>query len=203
VAAEVTDDPLLRRLFLRHAGDEAKHASLFRARARALLASGAGRPGLAAPQWLAPGERGLDDVRVGEERDESLLAFLHLSEKAAARDFSAYAAALGRDPDTRAVFEKILRDESFHMRYTLQQLRRLEPRRHGWILWRARLTRMWRLYLRFAGALGALFGGVVLTIQYFVLLPVFALLARRAARAEPEGWWAIPPERAGRLKGQY
>ena len=34
--------------------------------------------------WLTPGERGLDDLKVGEETDAPVLAFLHLSEKAAA-----------------------------------------------------------------------------------------------------------------------
>jgi rubrerythrin len=201
-AAEATGDPLLRKLFLRHARDEAHHAALFRRRALELLQvnGGAGR---ATPQWLAPGERGLDDVRVGEEREENLLAFLHLSEKAAARDFASYASALAADPDTRAVFEQVLRDESFHMRYTRQQLTRLEPHRHSWIIWRARLTRFWRLYLRFAGAIGALFGAVMLSLQYYLLLPPFAYFARRAARAETPGWKPVAAERAGRLEGQY
>src|SRR6059058_5298934 len=38
-AAEVTRDPLLRRLYLRHAQDEERHAHLFRARGRELLHS--------------------------------------------------------------------------------------------------------------------------------------------------------------------
>src|SRR4051812_44719340 len=45
-AAEVTRDPLLRRLYLRHAQDEERHGHLFSARGRELLRSssrGAGR----------------------------------------------------------------------------------------------------------------------------------------------------------------
>src|SRR5256885_8672307 len=38
-AAEVTRDPLLRRLYLRHAQDEDRHAHLFRVRGRELLRS--------------------------------------------------------------------------------------------------------------------------------------------------------------------
>jgi hypothetical protein len=201
-AAEETGDPVLRRLFLRHAGDEAHHAALFRDRALTLMRQdGSGRA--APPRWLAPGERGLDDVRVGEERVESLLAFLHLSERAAARDFAAYARVLDRDPETREVFRRVVRDESFHMAYTRQQLLRLAPRRHGWILWRARLSRLWRLYLRGAGGLGAVFGTVVLSLQYYVLLPPFALFAARAARAEHDGWQAVSGARASRLGSQY
>jgi hypothetical protein len=202
-AAEATKDRLLRRLFLRHARDEALHAALFRRRGLDLLRSGPQRASAAPPQWLAPGERGLDDVRVGEESEESLLAFLHLSEKAAAQDFARYAKVLKHDPATREVFEIILRDERFHMRYTRRQLHRLEPRRDGWILWRARLTRLWRLYLRLAGGIGALFGAVVLSVQYYVLLPPFALLARRAARSEPDGWRNVTADRIGGLERQY
>src|SRR5438128_7368561 len=36
-AAELTDDPLLRRLLLRHAQDEFRHADVFARRGRALL----------------------------------------------------------------------------------------------------------------------------------------------------------------------
>src|SRR5687768_13821574 len=37
-AAELTDDPKLRRLFFRHAMDEARHAQMFRLAARDVLA---------------------------------------------------------------------------------------------------------------------------------------------------------------------
>jgi hypothetical protein len=84
-AAEVTPDPLLRRLFLFHARDEQRHAQLFRRRGAALLRalSAPSRSGYRA-DWLAPGERGLDDLRVEEMEAGALLAFLHLSEKSAA-----------------------------------------------------------------------------------------------------------------------
>src|SRR5437868_14396804 len=69
-AAELTGDALLRRLYLRHAEDEQRHADLFRRRGRALLASIAS-PGASAREtnWLAPGERGLDDLRMDAETD--------------------------------------------------------------------------------------------------------------------------------------
>src|SRR4051812_50207586 len=37
-AAELTPEPLLRRLLLRHAADEQRHADVFRARGRGILA---------------------------------------------------------------------------------------------------------------------------------------------------------------------
>ena len=194
-AAELTADPLLRRLFFRHAEDECRHAALFGGRGRALLREGAAappaRPAVQA-NWLAPGERGLDDLRVDRLQPGALLAFLHLSEKAAAGRFRLYQQLLAHDPATRAVFADVLRDEEFHMTYTKKQLARLEPSRAGWALWRARAGRLWKGYLRLAAGLAGLLGGLVLTVQYFVLLPPFALLARRAARRDPAGWRARP-----------
>jgi hypothetical protein len=190
-AAEQTSDPTLRRLLLRHAQDELRHAELFASRGRVLLRAGGGggrRPFEA--NWLAPGERGLDALRVDGARTGSLLAFLHLSEKAAAGRFALYHDLLGHDPGTQAIFADVLRDEEFHMTYTKKQLQRLVPARHGLALWRARGARLWRAYLRAAAALAGLLGGLVLTVQYFVLLPPFALLAKRAARREPAGWRA-------------
>jgi rubrerythrin len=202
-AAEVTADPLLRRLFLKHALDEQRHADLFRGRGLALVRHAPRAAAGLRAEWLAPGERGLDDVRVDEECDESLLAFLHLSEAAAARDFARYIAVLGGDPPTREVFEKVLHDEAFHMSYTRAQLERIAPGSTRTLIWRARLTRFWRAYLRLATALAGLIGGVVLTLQYFVILPPFALAAQRSARREALGWSPIAPSRNGALAGQY
>jgi hypothetical protein len=152
---------------------------------------------------MAPGERGLDDLRVENETDAELLAFLHLSEKQAARDFANYIGVLGADPPTRAVFEKVLHDEAFHMKYTRAQLVRVAPAKHGRLLWQARLSRFWKAYLRFAAWLAGLIGGVILTLQYFVILPPFALLARRADRRAAPGWAAVAAERNGPLNRQY
>src|SRR5216684_3206471 len=115
-AAEVTPDPLLRRLYLAHAIDELHHADLFRQRGAALLQTHTARskpPSQAS--WLPSSGHGLDDLRVEEEPDESLLAFLHLSEKAAAGRFAIYRDVVGGDPQTRAMFARILEDEEFHM----------------------------------------------------------------------------------------
>lgn len=203
-AAELTPDPTLRRLFMVHAMDEGRHAQLFRARGTALLRSlQGGAPAVLRMNWVTPGERGLDDLRVHTESDASLLAFLHLSEKAAAGHFANYAEALRNDPMTSSVFKQVLKDEHFHMNYTLAQLTRVAPRRHGLFLWKARASRLWKAYLRAMSAIAGVMGSVILTLQYFLLLPPFALLAKRAARREPQGWRDIPPERGQSLKSQY
>jgi rubrerythrin len=200
-AAELTPDPLLRRLYLRHADDELRHAALFRSRARALLRSLPPAARVFEANWLAPGERGLDEVRIEPGADSTLLAFLHLSEKAAARRFALYKQMLAHDPGTQAVFEEVLHDEAFHMSYTRAQLARVASRRSGARLWQARLGRLWKAYLRAAAALASVLGTLFLTVQYFVLLPPFALLSRRAQRRETPGF--APARRAAALESQY
>src|SRR5437762_4360207 len=73
-AAEVTRDPLLRRLYLVHASDEQRHGTMFRRRAASLLAA------MAAParreigsDWLPPSGHGLDDLEVDREPDDTML----------------------------------------------------------------------------------------------------------------------------------
>jgi hypothetical protein len=191
-AAELTGDPLLRRLLLRHARDESRHAALFGARGRDLRRAGPGRAAAFEANWLAPGERGLDELQIDAMSEGPLLAFLHASETAAARRFALYRDLLGHDPATQALFAEILGDEEHHMTYTKGQLERLVPARRGLALWRARAGRLGRAYLRLCAGVAGVLGAVVLTAQYFLLLPPFALLARRAARREPLGWRARP-----------
>ncbi|HEY8141074.1 MAG TPA: ferritin-like domain-containing protein [Kofleriaceae bacterium] len=203
-AAELTSDALLRRLYLRHAMDEQRHAELFTRRAHDILA---GLPRGAAPRfearWLAPGERGLDDLQVEPGHDAALLAFLHLSEKAAAGRFALYREVLEKDRATHEVFGDILRDETFHMNYTRSQLVRVAPSRHRGRLWRARASRLWKSYLRFAVGLAGILGRIMMTAQYFIVLPLFALLARRAAKREKRGWIAAAPKDKDSLRSLY
>ena len=200
-AAEVTSDPLLRRLYLVHAADEHRHGQLFRRRAAALLRALPVRPEIELDVSFSG--HGLDDLQVDQEKDDTLLAFLHVAEKAAASRFTLYRNAVRSDPATRAIFEDILHDEKFHMNYTLTQLVRVSPERHRGRIWRARFSRLWKAYLRVASALAGAIGGLILTIQYFVILPPFALLAKRAERREEAGWTTIAPERNRSLGTQY
>ena len=203
-AAEVTSDPLLRRLYLVHAIDELRHGAMFRQRAASLLRAlrSSSKPMFRA-DWLAPGGHGVDDLEVDGESDHSMLAFLHLSEKAAASRFTVYRDVLRDDPPTYAVFDEILHDETFHMNYTLTQLARISPQHHRRHIWRARLSRLWKAYLRVASALAGVIGTLLMTGQYFVLMPPFAWLAKRAARQERPGWTAVAPDARDSLTRQY
>jgi len=203
-AAEVTSDPLLRRVYLEHPIAEFRHGVLFRHRAAALLKVSPCRsnPGFQG-DWLTSGGHGFDDLQVDGASDSDMLAFLHLSEKAAASRFTVYRDVMQHDPPTRAIFEEILHDETFHMNYTLTQLSRVEPKRHRRHLWRARLSRLWKAYLRLAMGLAGILGSLLLTIQYFVLLPPFAWLAKRAARRELSGWTIVSARASESLDRQY
>src|ERR1043166_799951 len=202
-AAEVTPDPLLRRLYLEHAIDELRHGELFRVRGAALLQTrGTRGPNLLDGTPL-PGGHGLDDLRIDGEPDHRLLAFLHVAEKAAASRFTIYRQVVDDDPATRAIFEEILRDEVFHMNYTYTQLARIAPATHRRHVWQARASRLWKRYLRLAAVVAAVFGTVMLTLQYFILIPPFAWLAKRAERRESTGWTAVAPEDRESLTRQY
>ncbi len=120
-AAELTPDPLLRRLYLAHAIDELHHADLFRKRSAALLRTRSARSSGLFDATPLPGGHGLDDLDIDGEPDHRLLAFLHVAEKAAAGRFAIYREVVDDDPATRAIFEEILRDEVFHMNYTYTQ----------------------------------------------------------------------------------
>jgi rubrerythrin len=192
-AAELTPDPLLRRLYLEHAIDELRHGDMFRERGTALLRAREARRVLFDGTPL-PGGHGLDDLRIDGEPDHRLLAFLHVAEKAAAGRFTVYREMVDDDPATRAIFEEILRDEVFHMNYTYTQLTRILPQSYRSQVWRARGSRLWKRYLRMAAGIAGVMGSAMLLFQYFVLLPPFAWLAKRAERRERAGWTRIPQE---------
>src|SRR5882762_499099 len=163
-AAELTRDPLLRRLYLEHAIDELHHGNLFRERGAALLRVRAARETSLFNSNPLPNDHGLDDLRIEGEPDHRLLAFLHVAEKAAAGRFTIYRELVDDDPPTRAIFEEILRDEIFHMNYTYTQLTRISPQAYRRHVWHARAKRLWNRYLRVAAAIAGLIGAALLTV---------------------------------------
>lgn len=203
-AAELTPDPLLRRLYLEHAIDELHHGDLFRERGAALARARLGERRVLLSGNPLPGGHGLDDLQIDGQPDRTLLAFLHVAEKSAAGRFAIYRELVDDDPRTREIFEEILRDEVFHMNYTYKQLTRIEPRRYRRHVWHARGKRIWNRYLRVAAALAAVFGKVSLTLIYFVLLPPFSWFAKRSERRGPVGWVPVPNARqAPSPRSQY
>lgn len=202
-AAELTPDPLLRRLYLEHAIDELHHGDLFRERGAALLRGRQTDGHVLFNGNPLPGGHGLDDLSIDGEPDHRLLAFLHVAEKAAAGRFAIYREMVDDDPHTRAIFEEILRDEVFHMNYTHTQLIRISPQAHRRHVWRARGKRLWNRYLRVAATAAGLIGSALLTTMYFVVLPPFAYLAKRGERHEPIGWIPLSRTRHTTPRSQY
>jgi hypothetical protein len=194
-AAELTPDPLLRRLYLEHAIDELHHGDLFRGRGAALWRARPVVGRVLLDGNPLPGGHGLDDLRIDGEPDHRLLAFLHVAEKAAAGRFTIYRGLVDDDPQTRAIFEEILRDEVFHMNYTYTQIARVSPHAYRRHVWYARAKRLWNRYLRLAAVAAGLISRLMLTVMYFVVLPPFAWAARRSAAREPIGWTPIPSAR--------
>ena len=89
------------------------------------------------------------------------------------------------------------------MNYTYTQLARIAPATYRRHVWRARASRLWKRYLRVAAVIAAVSGTVMLTLQYFVLIPPFAWMAKRAARRERPGWIPIPADRIESPTSQY
>ena len=162
-AAEVTSDPLLRRLYLEHAIDELHHGDLFRQRGAALLRA---RP---APKTLfdgtpLPGGHGLDDLRVKDEPDDRCSRFC-IREKAAAGRFSIYRDVVGgRSADTRDVRRDSARRGVPHELH-LHATRSCPPRSYRRQVWRARASRLWKRYLRVAAAIAGVIGPPSLTFN--------------------------------------
>ena len=202
-AAELTPDPLLRRLYLEHAIDELHHGVLFRERGAALLRVRAARSAALFNGNPLPGGHGLDDLRIEGEPDHRLLAFLHVAEKSAAGRFEIYRELVDDDPPTRAIFEQILRDEVFHMNYTYTQLARVSPRSYRRQIWRARGSRLWKRYLRVAAVVAGVMGTTMISLLYFIVLPPFAWMAKRAERREHQGWTPIARDRHESPASQY
>jgi hypothetical protein len=59
-------------------------------------------------------------------------------------------------------------------------------------VWLARASRVWKRYLRVAAAIASVIGNTMLMLIYFVLMPPFAWLAKRAERREEPGWTPSP-----------
>jgi hypothetical protein len=185
-AAELTADPRLRRLFFRHALDEARHASLFREAALRV------HPG---------GEHARSEHALVRARRQNLfasmglvdfVAFVHLSERRAARQFALIARHHRRRgvPEIAELFERVLKDERFHVAYSAHLLERW--RRSGraaevrWAVLRVRASEAWKAWRRAGRVLGDGLARLGLLALWALVLPLFALAEKR--RPPERGW---------------
>ena len=207
-AARRVGDPELRKHLERHAGDEMRHAEMFRRRAEELRAAG-GAPVAAASATGADvaGDQAYDLSRgrpahevdahgflsiglLDELGEVPYVAMLHVAEERAAKLFRLHADLTRSDPTTNGIFESILRDEHYHVAWTRAMLdgwraqgRQDEVKR---ALKDARSSRLWGAWKRLGVRAGANFGRLALVVMYFTILLPFGLLAR-TGRDKP-GW---------------
>jgi len=184
-AAELAEDPLLRRLFFRHAMDEARHARMFREAARALAEGGA--PAANEYQLIHARRQNLFAWLPLTE----FLAFVHLAERRGELQFQVLQRHFQHEPGLERLFARIAKDERFHVTYSGRWLE--ARRREGGAgevraaLLKVRARRAWESWRRAGRVLGDLTSRVLLGALYLVVLPLFVLLARAADRPA-RGW---------------
>jgi hypothetical protein len=181
-AARFTPSLERRALYLQHANDEARHATLFELRS-AELRRRAGRP----PIGVVRADSDALFERLGELQ---FLAFVHAGEARGRRQFEGYRAYFAGTGDDRmrALFDSVLADERRHEAYTGELLRAQagSVRAQRRALRRAAAWEAWRLWRRSGRALAGGAYAVTMTVLYLLLAPL-ALLARIVAPARG-GW---------------
>jgi hypothetical protein len=194
-AAELTEDPKLRRLFFRHAMDEARHAQMFRLAARdVLLRIEDGRPSHrhGSEYNLIHATRQNLFERMGLVR---FIAFVYLAERRGELQFRALAAHFRQRerPELADLFERIGKDEKFHVAYSRSLLRAFRREGRGrevlTALWHIRIVRARDAWLRAGRILGDAISRICMSLVYLLVLPPFVLLSRWRDPAR-RGWKA-------------
>lgn len=190
-AVEHTQRRELRRKYFRHALDEARHATLFAGRVRALGAVGRAEAALEDSGQLV--DAGIVGGKTLFERlgEEEFLSFVYVAEADAVEQFEVYLRRRLPDPETCATLSRILKDEVFHVSYSRAEVERAAAagRPMARSISRHRWQRIWQGWLRFSRDFGAVMSSLWLGVVYAVVVGPF----RPFARLEPGGWQA--PER--------
>jgi len=186
-AAEETTSAELRRKFFQHALDEQKHARLFAQRATSLAgARSRARAVLDDANYIRSHDVRPVESRYSELGDLRFMAFVWLAELRGAQQLDVYAELLAGDPESVGIFQEIAQDERSHIAYSRRELDRLVQDGHGKSVSRAlliaRLSRLRDGWLRAMRRIGELMASCWLLAVYFLILPPFALLARRERR---------------------
>ena len=185
-AAELCDDPTARRLFFRHALDEARHAQLFQRAAHRLSPE--------ASRW--------SDYAVIHATRQNLLAtmgfvrflaFVYIAESKAAEQFDALRKRFADQPEIAELFETVLKDERFHVAYSKHLLdelsRRGRSREVRAALRAVRWGGAWQAWRRAGRRIGDVIARGMLLTLYVAVVPVFAGL-RRVFERDSNGWQA-------------
>jgi rubrerythrin len=184
-AAELEPDPKLRLLFFRHALDEARHAEMFRTAAQRIAASS--HVPISRYARVHAVRQNLYET-LGRER---FVAFVAAAERKGQQHFAALAHHFRHDAELHALFDRVEKDERFHVRYAERVLREWARQGGGRAVRRARLSVLrqdaWRAWRRAGRRLGDTLATSVLAVFWLVALPTFVLAQRVLAPARA-GW---------------
>jgi len=189
-AAELEKDPRRRKLFFRHALDEARHSNYFRDYARHMDAGTAVQEGKydlihATRQNLYQGLTLID-----------FMAFVYLAEKRGEAHFRSLQSHFKDRPEIHDLFERIVKDEKFHIGYSKHVLDELALAGRGSevraALRRIRLNRAWSAWRRSGRQMGDFVSRLALRVAYFVIVPPFSLMQRLLEPQEGCGWKQVP-----------
>ncbi len=192
-AAELAEEPRLRRLFFRHAMDEARHAQLFRDAARAVEVAAGARVDHGAYDLVHATRQNLYEA-LGPVR---FVVFVFLAESQAAEQFRALAAHFRGREALAELFARVGRDERFHVGYSGRLLDELRAQGRGAEVRnaaaRVRLRRAWDAWRRAGRVLGDALTHGLLVGLYVLVVPLFALAQRALERGDAGGWRRPPP----------
>jgi rubrerythrin len=182
-AAEITNRREMRRKYLEHALDEARHARIFRSRA---LALGISREKSALVEVGYLGEHGIIAGETLFERmgEIEFLAFVFDAEKRGLEQFNVYLNSESTDPQTKSALTEIARDEHFHMSYSRAALEKYGSGQKQSLLRKVVWRRYKEAWLRFSNIVGIFVSKIWLYLIYFIVVAPFRILARK----EEPGW---------------
>lgn len=209
-ACRRVSDPELRMHMTRHADDEVRHADLFRTRANEVrdLAMGGGATDgkdTGSGYDLSGARNGLDldshgffNAGIYDEIGEvAYVAMLHVAEQRAAEVFQIHHDLNDHDPETQALFKKILKDEHYHVSYTGRFLEKWREEGRGRevdeALSAAKSSRFIGAWKRLGVRSGANFSRVVMLLMYWTVIAPFGLLSRRSKTTAE---WQAPKTQA-------
>lgn len=204
-ALPYVENKTLRKHMERHAKDELRHGMLFRTRAQELRKL---QPNISSitkkPDKLYNLSREKTDTELNShdffsgESFEKLgeimyVAMLNVAEKKAEKTFSKHHKLVREDPDTYAIFEKILKDERYHVSYTSKFL-------HQWkkegqekqvrkALSFAKRSRFLNAFSRKSAKFGEFMGHFFLYLIYFTVIIPFAIASKLN---RTKNGWHIP-----------
>lgn len=179
-------DPEIRGMLLNHAIEELYHSDLFSALAK--------KKSVGLPVLPLTRREPLLELRTPLKKDAvEFLAYLSIGESEIRHDFALYEGALN-DADMRQLFHKIRIDEEHHAddsTQALEQLTRANGMSLRWLRLRHLASLAYKRYLQIVNKIGVIPMTLLLSLSYFIFVPIFLTQARRRLRMSPKEQLAL------------